>query len=129
MQYRGRPTILIVDDEKMLNETLADYLRRFDYRIEQRYDPKTAYDALVTLSPDLVLMDVMLPNESGIEVLERAAVNGFRPPALVMSGRDDMLWLPPNQQANIIRVLNKPIPLRPLGEFVRRFLAGPPHRA
>ena len=60
--------ILVVDDEKNICELLGLYLRKDHYEVEYAYDGETALQRFVSFSPDLILLDIMLPVKDGWEV-------------------------------------------------------------
>jgi len=60
--------ILIVDDESAIRTMLAFNLRRAGFEVTQAEDGVSARDQIVNLRPDLVLMDWMLPDISGLEL-------------------------------------------------------------
>ncbi len=61
-------TILVVDDEPTLRETLVDALAADGFRVVQAADGRAALERFRAEGPDLVLLDLMLPELSGIEV-------------------------------------------------------------
>jgi DNA-binding response OmpR family regulator len=61
-------TILVVDDEKTLRETLADSLEAEGFGVVQAADGREAVEAFRRHRPDLILLDLMLPELSGTEV-------------------------------------------------------------
>ena len=61
-------TILVVDDEKTLRETLADGLETEGYAVLQAADGREAVEVFRHRHPDLILLDLMLPEISGTEV-------------------------------------------------------------
>ena len=63
------PTILVCDDDPSLRELVRAVLGP-RYRFLEASDGKEALDAMRELSPDLIVLDVMLPGLSGIDVLE-----------------------------------------------------------
>ena len=63
--------ILIVDDEKNIRSQLSGLLVDEGYHAVTAPDAEEALRMLEDLSPDLVILDVMLPGLSGIEALER----------------------------------------------------------
>ncbi|MFO0856342.1 MAG: response regulator transcription factor [Phycisphaerales bacterium] len=67
--------ILVVEDEKDLAELLSINLRRFGYDVTLATTGRAALDALAHQVPDLVLLDVMLPELSGTEVASRIRSN------------------------------------------------------
>jgi len=64
-------TILIVDDEKPIRDMVAFALRRADYSVVEAETGQEALVAVADRAPDLVLLDWMLPDFSGLEVLRR----------------------------------------------------------
>jgi two-component system response regulator RegX3 len=61
-------SILVVDDERTLRETLAEGLEEEGYSVFQAADGREAVDAFRRHHPDLILLDLMLPELSGTEV-------------------------------------------------------------
>ncbi|MGH9010404.1 MAG: response regulator [Acidimicrobiia bacterium] len=62
-------TVLVVDDEPMLRNLLSRLLRMEGYEVLEAEDGQTALDLCASEKPDLVLLDVMLPARSGLDVL------------------------------------------------------------
>jgi two-component system phosphate regulon response regulator PhoB len=63
-----RPRILVVEDEASLQELLAYNLERAGFAVEQAYDADEARTLIAEQTPDLVLLDWMLPYMSGLEL-------------------------------------------------------------
>src|SRR5687767_9176478 len=81
-------TALVVEDERTINDALAQRLRAEGYTVEQAFDGPTAVELARTLRPDVVLLDVMLPGFDGLEVCRR--IQADRPvPVLMLTARDD----------------------------------------
>lgn len=81
-------TALVVEDERTINDALAQRLRAEGYTVEQAFDGPTAVELAVTVRPDVVLLDVMLPGLDGLEVCRR--IQAHRPvPVLMLTARDD----------------------------------------
>ena len=82
-----KPLVLIVDDEPMVREVVASYLERDDFRVASVADGTKALAFLQDRSPDLVVLDLMLPGVGGLEILEeiRRADNG--PAVIVLTAR------------------------------------------
>jgi DNA-binding response OmpR family regulator len=66
---RGR--ILVVDDEPDIRALLVRYLEMEGYQVDEAADAKGAFEALAANPPDLVLLDVMLSPDDGLEVLSQ----------------------------------------------------------
>jgi two-component system response regulator ResD len=63
--------VLVVDDEPMVREVLARYLEKEGFDVEVAEDGEQALAAFASTSPDLVLLDLMLPRIDGLEVFRR----------------------------------------------------------
>ena len=81
-------TVLVVEDERTINDALAQRLRAEGYAVEQAFDGPSAVDLAAAGRPDVVLLDVMLPGLDGLEVCRR--IQAGRPvPVLMLTARDD----------------------------------------
>ncbi|GAA1450395.1 response regulator transcription factor [Mycobacterium cookii] len=79
---------LVVEDERTINDALADRLRAEGYTVDQAFDGPSAVDIATARHPDVVLLDVMLPGYDGLEVCRR--IQADRPvPVLMLTARDD----------------------------------------
>jgi len=74
--------VLVVDDEEMVRDVLARYLERDGFDVDTANDGAAALEAIARDSPDLVLLDLMLPRVDGFEVFRR--IRGGRAPAVIM---------------------------------------------
>jgi len=66
-----KKTILVIDDDKKLNQLLKDYLADFGFHTLTATHPAEGLTKLRQKSPDLVILDVMLPEMNGFEVCKR----------------------------------------------------------
>lgn len=64
-------TILIIDDDKELTELLNEFLSEHKYKTLIFHNPLEAIDALNKKEPDLVLLDIMMPEMDGFQVLRK----------------------------------------------------------
>ncbi|MGD2097096.1 MAG: response regulator transcription factor [Desulfobacterales bacterium] len=65
------PTILIIDDDAKLNQLLKDFLKDFGYAVITAAHPARGLKKLKQASPDLVILDIMLPEMDGFEVCRK----------------------------------------------------------
>ncbi len=79
--------VVLIEDEEILSNILADKLRRMGYRVETAFDGEAGYELIEKSAPDLVLLDMMLPKLNGFGVLERLHEAGKLPalPVIVIS--------------------------------------------
>jgi len=82
-------TILIVEDEPSLQETLAYNLQKQGYRVENAGDGRIALETARRLKPDLILLDIMLPGLNGVDVCKTLRREGFQAPIIMLTARDD----------------------------------------
>lgn len=71
--------ILIVDDDKNICEVINMYLQSTGYETKMVYDGKVAVDVFKDYKPNLVILDVMLPNMNGIDILKWIRKEGTVP--------------------------------------------------
>ena len=62
------PTLLIIDDDAKLNQLLEDYLKDFGFDVATATHPAKGLKKLKQTAPDLVILDIMLPEMDGFEV-------------------------------------------------------------
>jgi two-component system response regulator AdeR len=82
--------VLVVEDEPEIGEILEGYLRREGFHTERAADGRQALNLLRAAQPDLVLLDIMLPEMDGLEVLRRIRSNGNTPVILVTARTEDL---------------------------------------
>jgi DNA-binding response OmpR family regulator len=82
-------SILVVDDEPMLLQSLTVFLESHRYAVRTARDGPAALDELVRSQPDLVLLDLMLPCLDGIEVCRRIRAHS-EVPIIMLTARDDV---------------------------------------
>jgi two-component system OmpR family response regulator len=87
----GRPIrVLVVDDEQTLSELVGLALRYEGWEVRTAPDGMSAIAAARDFKPDLVVLDVMLPDIDGLEVLRRLRADIERMPVLFLTARDDV---------------------------------------
>ena len=84
------PLVLIVEDEPQIAEILEGYLRRGGYRTERAGDGQTALKLFRAARPDLILLDVLLPEMDGLEVL-KAVRAASTTPVIMLTARTEEL--------------------------------------
>ena len=81
--------ILVAEDERDLNEILCKKLRSEDYCVDGCFDGEEALDYLASVDYDAVILDIMMPKRSGLEVVEQLRRQGNQTPVLFLTARDD----------------------------------------
>ena len=81
--------ILVVDDEPNIREVVGQYLRREGYAVVSAADGEEALQAYKRERPDLVVLDLMLPKLSGLEVYRRLLGTEGRVPLIMLTARGE----------------------------------------
>jgi two-component system, OmpR family, alkaline phosphatase synthesis response regulator PhoP len=81
--------VAIVEDDEAIAAGLALNLRLEGYRTFVESDAETAWKRIVSDAPDLILLDITLPKQSGLWVLERMRAAENHAPVIVLSARQD----------------------------------------
>ena len=82
--------ILIVEDEPSLREIMAQTLRREQYVVEEAADYASGLDKIAAYDYDCILLDIMLPDGSGLKLLEELKRRGLRAGVIIISARDSL---------------------------------------
>lgn len=82
--------ILIAEDEKTLNATLKKRLEEQSYSVDACLDGQKALDYLDSAEYDVVLLDIMMPKKSGLEVLRALRKKGRQTPVLLLTAKDSI---------------------------------------
>ncbi len=80
--------VLVVDDDEVVRGLVRDGLEREGFEVDEAGDENEALDAIERFVPDLLVLDVNLPNASGFDVLHRLR-DTSRLPVILLSGRID----------------------------------------
>jgi DNA-binding response OmpR family regulator len=113
--------ILIVEDEIVLQETLAYNLKHQGYSIDTSGDGTSAIEKARLIKPDLILLDIMLPGMDGFEVC-RILRQEMNTPILMLTARDDEIDRVVGLEVGADDYLTKPFSMRELIARVKALL-------
>ena len=105
--------ILVVEDELSLRETLAYNLKKEGYTVETVGDGRAALEAARRLKPDLLVLDIMLPEIDGFEVA-RVVRKEMTAAILMLTARDDEIDRVVGLEVGADDYLTKPFSMREL---------------
>ncbi|KTR37985.1 MULTISPECIES: response regulator transcription factor [Curtobacterium] len=83
------PKILIVDDEPNIRDLLTTSLRFAGFAVRAVGNGAQAISAVLEEEPDLIILDVMLPDMNGFGVTKRLRSSGYTSPILFLTAKDD----------------------------------------
>jgi two-component system, OmpR family, response regulator RegX3 len=115
------PLILVVDDEESYRDALTVALEREGFRVEVASDGQEAIDQFDATSPSLVLLDVMLPRISGVDVC-RDLRSRSRVPIIMVTARSNEIDAVVGLEVGADDYVSKPFRLRELIARVRAAL-------
>ena len=111
--------ILVVDDEQAVRESLRRSLRFNGYEVLTANDGLEAVETVRTENPELLILDVMMPNMDGLEVCRTLRSEGWDRPILVLTARDGVSDRVSGLDAGADDYLPKPFALEELLARVR----------
>jgi DNA-binding NtrC family response regulator len=112
--------ILIVEDDRINSEAMKDILEDVDYYVFLAHSAEDAKAIVETDTFDLVMMDVWMPGQDGMSLLEEWSDSGFSAPIVMMSGHAEHKDVVRAIQIGAIDFLQKP--LHDLLPLVRKLL-------
>jgi DNA-binding response OmpR family regulator len=83
--------ILVVDDEPRILEVVRAYLEREGYGVSTAQDGVAALEHVQSDAPDLIVLDLMLPRQSGFDVLRELRAQGSPAAVIMLTARDDVV--------------------------------------
>jgi two-component system OmpR family response regulator len=80
--------VLVVDDEDSITDLVATALRYVGFEVAVAANGRQALERAATFRPELVVLDVMLPDLDGFEIVRRLRADGLRMPIVFLTARD-----------------------------------------
>ncbi|MBU2510421.1 transporter substrate-binding domain-containing protein [bacterium] len=124
-EFSSNNTVLIIEDNKMTRDYLSVLFDKFGVKMELATTGKEGIEKALSLKPDLILMDVRLPDISGLEITKRILEDpkGSTIPIVVLSA--DVLSSQKQAafEAGAKDYLTKPLQFSKLTEILTRYLA------
>lgn len=114
--------ILVVDDDTLLANMIADFLRAQQYTIEVVYNGADAEELLSNYHYDAVVIDWGLPEKTGIEVVKKFRFEGGTSPVLMLTGRDTIDEKETGLDNGADDYLTKPFHMKELSARLRALL-------
>ncbi|MCZ4282073.1 nitrogen regulation protein NR(I) [Kiloniella laminariae] len=118
-------TILIADDDQAIRTVLTHALGREGYRVQAASSAASLWQWVARGEGDLVITDVVMPDENGLDLIPR--IKKIRPELriIVMSAQNTLLTAVKATERGAFEYLPKPFDLRELSQTVRRALSEP----
>ncbi len=124
MSENTRQRILVVDDDEHIQKSLAQYLEMEDFDVDVASSGQEALEQAGRQTPDLVLLDIMMPEMDGFEVVERLRQEAptARVPVILLTARGQDTDVIKGYQMGVSSYLTKPFNLDELVDTIREVL-------
>ncbi|MCJ7564883.1 MAG: sigma-54 dependent transcriptional regulator [Candidatus Aminicenantes bacterium] len=83
-------SILIIDDDSLIRKTLSSHLSKQGFEVQTAEDGESGLKKFAEMGPDLVILDIRLPDTDGLDVLRQMKDQANRASVLIMTAYDDM---------------------------------------
>lgn len=112
--------ILVLDDEQRLREEISEYLSKRAYSIFQAAIPSQAFEILKNTEIDIAIVDIRLPEMSGLEVLQKIKKDRPSIEVLMISGHGDMQTVIEAMRSGAFDYFQKPFKLSEVNHAIQR---------
>ncbi len=110
--------ILVVEDEATLAKNVKRYLERYDYQVRIASRGSEALEEFESFKPDLVLLDLNLPDMSGLEILERIRTIDSRVKVILLTAHGNVQVAVDAMKAGAYDYLSKPVAMSALKQII-----------
>jgi CheY-like chemotaxis protein len=114
--------ILLVEDDRSIAGFVEPELQHLGFHVICRYDGVAGLEAARTFSPDLIILDIILPQLDGVGVLKRLREEGSRVPIIMLTARDTTLDKVHSLDLGADDYLTKPFDIEELLARIRALL-------
>lgn len=111
--------VLVLDDERDLREEVASYLRRQDYEVTELASIKQFYQFFHPYSTDVLLLDRMLPDGDGLELVSELRAANVRCGIIMFTARDSTKDRLEGFRTGADHYVSKPVRLEELGALIK----------
>lgn len=125
MEQTTRPqTILVVEDDKDTRDLIKTILSRDGYEVETARDGKEGLEKALRILPDLILLDIMLPEMDGLAVCKNLMEDGAAKsiPVIILTAKQELSTKLSSFVAGAKRFISKPFEASEITDEVRRTL-------
>ncbi|MGD8759202.1 MAG: sigma-54 dependent transcriptional regulator [Anaerolineales bacterium] len=113
-------TVLVVDDEESARNFVSEALRDANYEVVEAGDLASAKKAIDAGTADIILLDVVLPDGSGLSLLDHVALQNPRPPVILITAHAEVDMAVDAMKKGAQDLVQKPLNLERLTQAVAR---------
>ena len=119
---RARPLILLADDSLTIRTMVASRLERSGYDVELATNGSEALEFAARLQPDMYILDVVMPGQTGLEVVRQLRAQGDAAPVILLTSMDQEGDIAAGRAAGADEYITKPFSPQDLYLLVRSLL-------
>ena len=112
-------SILVVDDEPMVRDLLSQFLTLRGYRVRTAQDGSQALAMVKQEQPQLIILDLYMPDMNGLEVLRQLRSQEYRGGVIVLTASQDEKLLQEMLELGSVDVMGKPVDLERLALLIQ----------
>lgn len=119
-------TLLIADDERTIREGIADSLNWESFGISQIFlaaDGREAYELIKNERPDIAILDIIMPEMTGIEIISRFKNEVESPEFVIISGYDDFEYAREAIRNNVNNYILKPCDISEIANTIKTIIS------
>lgn len=110
--------ILVIDDSQTNLLLIEDILSEEGYNIIPVSDPKKGIGLVHTLHPDIIILDIMMPQMDGFEFFEK--IKPYNIPVIMISAKTDMITIKKSREIGVFDFIKKPVKIDVLKNKVKQ---------
>jgi len=114
--------ILNIDDSTVNNMLMENLLSTLGYETYSILEGSDVLERIEEFKPDLIILDMMMPNESGLDVLEEIRAQGIDIPVIVVTALRDEALKKRAMQMGVVEYQMKPVKMTTLKTSIERAL-------
>ncbi|WGS65746.1 sigma-54-dependent transcriptional regulator [Marinitoga aeolica] len=112
------PKILVIEDDKVLNKTMCDFLNKFNYKTICAMRGLEGLDLAKDENPDVIILDLRLPDVNGMDLIER--LKNYTSEIIIITAHGDIADAVKATKLGVYNFLEKPVDLKVLINEVNR---------
>lgn len=102
------PTILIIDDEQIITRALSRAFQKEGFQVLTASDGQEGLQKITEQNPSLILLDIIMPKLSGLELLEQIRQSQIMTPVILMTAYGDAKTAAKAKELGVSAYLTKP---------------------
>ncbi|MDS1030363.1 response regulator [Bacillota bacterium LX-D] len=115
---RGKSKILVVDDQPGIRHLVAEVLEENDYEVTLAANGQEALSVMHKTKPEVVLLDMKMPDMNGLQVLQQMNSSGENIPVIMMTAFDEQNLIEQAEELGAKGFLAKPFDINQIIEAV-----------